>query len=151
MISIGIIGCGAVTHRNYAPTLLGRDEYRVRWVHDLNERQAASAARLFNCEAVSSEELLEHADAVIIGTPPATHAELIRAALRPGRVILCEKPFMTSHVEARAVVEQAEAVAAPVEAVAPVETTEPAAVEAVAEVEAPAEPVAAEEAPATAE
>ena len=48
-------------------------------------------------------------DVVDIATPPATHAEAIRAALaaRP-RAIVCQKPFCTSLAEAEAVTAEAE-------------------------------------------
>lgn len=48
-------------------------------------------------------------DAVYIATPPATHADLTRAALRAGKHVLVEKPFTTSTREAASVVELAEA------------------------------------------
>jgi predicted dehydrogenase len=109
MISLGLIGCGAVVHSNYAYTLIGRDAYRVRYVCDTNPSQAASAASLFDADAVSLEALAENADAVIISTPPSTHAPLVRACLRPGRTILCEKPYMTSYRDAVEVYEAARA------------------------------------------
>jgi predicted dehydrogenase len=100
MISIGLIGCGAVVHGNYAQTLIGRDAYNVRYVCDTNASQAASAARLFDAEALALDALVEKADAVIISTPPVTHSTLVRACLRPGVTILCEKPYMTSYNDA---------------------------------------------------
>jgi len=106
VIALGIIGCGAVVHRNYARVLLGRDGYAVRYVCDLDARQAESAARLFSAEAVALEELVERADAVIISTPPSTHATLIRTCLRAGRTILCEKPYAPTHAEAAAALEE---------------------------------------------
>jgi predicted dehydrogenase len=100
MISLGLIGCGAVVHANYAQTLLGRDAYKVRYVCDLNPLQADSAASLFDAEAVPLDTLIEKADAIIISTPPSTHSSLVRAALRPGRPVLCEKPYMTTYGDA---------------------------------------------------
>lgn len=112
MIKIGIVGCGAVTHTNYARTLAGRRDYGVRYVHDLDSERAASAARLYGCVAVSFERLEAESDAIVICTPPASHAELVTRCLRPGRVVLCEKPFMTSHDDAATVVESARTIGA---------------------------------------
>jgi predicted dehydrogenase len=100
MISIGLVGCGAVVHANYAQTLIGRDAYAVTCVCDTNSSQAESAAQLFDAEVVSLESLAARVDAVIISTPPSTHASLVRACLRPGATILCEKPFMTTSADA---------------------------------------------------
>ena len=108
-ISIGLVGCGAVVHLNYAMALLGRTRYKVRWVTDLIPAQAESAADLFGATVSTLGEIAEHADAVIISTPPRSHADLVRACLRPGRTILCEKPFTTSRAAAEALVEAATA------------------------------------------
>jgi predicted dehydrogenase len=107
MISVGLIGCGAVVHGNYAQTLIGRDAYKVRYVCDTNASQAASAARVFDAEALPLDELAGKADAVIISTPPSTHSSIVRACLRPGLIILCEKPYMTSYSDAVEVCELA--------------------------------------------
>lgn len=112
MISLGIVGCGAVTHTNYAMTLVGRPEYQVRYVFDLDRDQAASAARVFDCESVALDRLIAESDVVIIATPPMTHASVVHQCLRPGHAVICEKPFMTSHAEAREVVDAAHAMGA---------------------------------------
>lgn len=100
MISLGLVGCGAVAHANYGPTLIGRDAYKVRYVCDTDPSQAASAAALFGAEILPLESLSDKADAIIISTPPSTHSSLVRACLRPGRTVLCEKPYMTTHSDA---------------------------------------------------
>jgi predicted dehydrogenase len=100
MISVGLVGCGAVVHSNYAKTLLGRDAYSVRYVCDTNPEQAASAAALFGAEAVTLDVLADQAEAIIISTPPGSHSALVRTCLRPGRTILCEKPYMTTAADA---------------------------------------------------
>lgn len=110
MISIGLVGCGAVVHSNYAKTLPVRGEYSVRFVSDINEAQAQSAAALFGAQATSLDELLRQADAIIITTPPSTHEDLVLKGIRSGRTVLCEKPFMTSAAAARRVTEAAAAV-----------------------------------------
>lgn len=112
MISIGLIGCGAVVHTMYAKALIGRDAYKVRYVCDTDAAQAASAAALFEAEAVSLDVLASQADAIIISTPPSSHASLVRACLQPGRTILCEKPYMTTYQDALEVCEESHKVGA---------------------------------------
>ena len=107
MIEIGLVGCGRVAHDIYAKTLRGRDAYRVRFVVDTDEAQALSAAELFRAEVAELEEVIQKADAIFVSTPPSTHADVVRACLGPGRLILCEKPYMTSYDDARAVTDEA--------------------------------------------
>jgi myo-inositol 2-dehydrogenase/D-chiro-inositol 1-dehydrogenase len=47
-------------------------------------------------------------DAVLITTPPDTHAELIRKAASAGKHIFCEKPLATTVEDARSALEAAE-------------------------------------------
>lgn len=97
MISIGMVGCGQVVHTLYRQSLKARSAYGVRWVTDLNQAQADSAAQIFGAEAVSLDEIAKSADIVVISTPPSSHETLVKACLREGRTILCEKPFVTSY------------------------------------------------------
>jgi predicted dehydrogenase len=107
MLEIGLVGCGAVVHSNYAKTLRSRDAYAVRYVCDTSAEQARSAAGLFGAEVVDLEVLAERSDAVVVSTPPTSHAELVRKCLRTGVTILCEKPFVTRHSEAEELVSTA--------------------------------------------
>jgi predicted dehydrogenase len=107
VIEVGIIGCGAVVHQMYAKTLIGRHEYAPRYLYDIDDQQAISAAEMLGGRTVALAELLERADAIIVTTPPSTHAALVRECLRSGRIILCEKPFVTTYAEAAAVTEEA--------------------------------------------
>lgn len=108
-LALGLIGCGAVVHEIYAKALVGRSAYKVRFVCDTDPAQAASAAALFDADVVSLEALADRAEAIIISTPPSTHASLVRACLAPDRTIVCEKPYMTTHKDATDVCEDSRA------------------------------------------
>jgi len=54
------------------------------------------------------EDALPHIDAVIIATPPASHAPLGLAAIAAGKHVLIEKPLATTTCAARCLVEAAE-------------------------------------------
>jgi len=112
MPSIGIVGCGAVTHLNYGPALAARPDRPVRYVFDVNAAQADSAARLFGCEKAPLDELVDAVDLVVVATPPRTHNELVHACLRAGKAVLCEKPFMLSYTDAISAVDAARALGA---------------------------------------
>jgi predicted dehydrogenase len=53
------------------------------------------------------EQALPHVDAVVIATPPQSHAELGVMALHARKHVLVEKPLATSSAQARMLVEQA--------------------------------------------
>jgi predicted dehydrogenase len=50
----------------------------------------------------SLETALDHVDAVVIATPPSTHAGLATLAMAAGKHALVEKPFATSVAEGSA-------------------------------------------------
>jgi predicted dehydrogenase len=55
------------------------------------------------------DDALSHVDAVIIATPPASHARLALKAIAAGKHVLIEKPMATTTSEARTLIEAAEA------------------------------------------
>jgi predicted dehydrogenase len=55
----------------------------------------------------SLQAALPHVDAVVIATPPETHAEFALMAVREGKHVLVEKPLATSLIEAELLLEAA--------------------------------------------
>jgi len=57
------------------------------------------------------DELVQESapDIIDLVVPPSAHAGLIRGLLKPGLVVICQKPFCTSLAEAEAIVAEAEA------------------------------------------
>ena len=106
-IKIAIIGCGAVTRLSYLPELPKIPGLRICYVYDTDPALAKSAALTAGARVAEPEEILEKADAVIIATPPATHAKLIHYYLQKIRTVICEKPFVGTLSEARALVAMA--------------------------------------------
>jgi len=98
-VRVGVIGCGAVAHYCHLPALLRIPGVRVVAVADTDERIRNRAVKAAGCPAFKSAEFLlanTDVDAVVISTPPATHASIGTMAARAGKAIYMEKPIATS-------------------------------------------------------
>ena len=103
MHSIGIIGAGRIARVHAANAVL-LDELRVVAVADVEPDAARAIADELGCDvAADADELLARDDveAVLITTPPATHADLVVAAANAGKHVFCEKPLAQTVVEAK--------------------------------------------------
>ena len=110
MRPLGLIGAGKVA-RVHAANIARVEGARLVAVADAVPEAARSLAAEIGCDALeSADDLLARADveAVLITTPPDTHAALIEQAAEAGKQIFCEKPLATSLEDARAAVEAAE-------------------------------------------
>jgi predicted dehydrogenase len=109
-LKLGLIGAGAIA-QSYIRAV--EDSPLAVWagITDVRSDAAAAAAEAMGCESYPThEELIEKAgcDAVIICTPPATHAEIALFAIERGIPVLCEKPLAVDVASARAICEAAE-------------------------------------------
>ena len=101
---VGIIGCGAVAHYCHVPALLRIRGVTVTAVADPNETYRNRVAATTRSPAFKSAEFLlanASVDAVVIATPPHTHAVIGKMAARAGKAIYLEKPIATSLYDAR--------------------------------------------------
>ena len=111
----GLIGCGWIVERCHAPSLLRVDDAEVVVVADPAPGRAELVGQQFglaskDCLADYREVLSrDDVDVVSIGTPPATHREIIEAAAAAGKHIICEKPLATTLADADAAIAAAEA------------------------------------------
>jgi predicted dehydrogenase len=98
---VGIIGIG--THGMRYANHIRRDVpgLELVGVHRRNGDAArAAAAELGVLAFAEPEALLDAVDAVVIVTPPSSHADLVRAALQRDRYVLVEKPVTRTRDEA---------------------------------------------------
>jgi predicted dehydrogenase len=102
-VRIGLIGVGR-WGRNYLRTIAQLDGAVLTAVASRNAetgRLVPTSCRVF----ADWRDLIGYAgvDAVIVATPPALHAEMVRAALDAGKPVLVEKPLTTSLAELAAI------------------------------------------------
>lgn len=98
MIRVALVGCGHMG-RLHARTITAHPDCQLVTAVDVR-RERAEKIRADHGAAVSDDA--GDADAVVIATPPGTHAELARRYLAEGRWVLVEKPLATSAADARA-------------------------------------------------
>jgi predicted dehydrogenase len=100
---IALLGLGWAARSLALPALTSLPSVRVVGGCDASLEQRASWERETGTPAFAElEQLVARvpADAVVIATPPDSHAQLCVAALALGLHVICEKPFVTSVAEA---------------------------------------------------
>src|SRR5579862_1876635 len=108
--NIVCIGAGWVTRERHLRALQREPRVRVLGIVDKHGDRAEATARQYELPFWGSsldESWLDSAECVTIGTPPPTHAQLIRAAIEHGWHCLCEKPLALPASEAAGLVDAA--------------------------------------------
>lgn len=97
MIRFGVIGAGRIG-KVHATTIAANPNAKLAYVADAFKASAEELAARTGAEVAEAEEVIKspHVDAILIATPTPSHADLIEAAARAGKAILCEKPVSLS-------------------------------------------------------
>jgi len=109
-LRIALIGCGRIsqTHLQAISTL--QDLCQLKAVSDVRESAAISVAEQYGCKAFADYRQVVDGDkieAVIIASPPSTHAEIAMFFLEQGIHVLCEKPLAIRVADAEQMVKKA--------------------------------------------
>ncbi|OFX15775.1 MAG: hypothetical protein A2Z18_10525 [Armatimonadetes bacterium RBG_16_58_9] len=112
-VRVGVIGCGGIATKGHLPWYWENPQAELVAVCDeIPEVAQRTAGRWEAAHCLTDwRELLElkDLDAVSVCAPVWTHREMVVAAARAGKHVLCEKPMARSLEEAQAMVEAAEA------------------------------------------
>jgi predicted dehydrogenase len=102
-LRVGVVGVGYWGSK-HVRTMRSLDSVGRVVVIDPSEERVARLHHSFpEVDSYSSlESALDQVDAVVIATPPSTHARLATTAMAAGKHVLVEKPFATSVAEGRA-------------------------------------------------
>lgn len=109
-LDFALIGCGRIS-QTYLQAMVTIPECKLDGIVDIREQTAKSVADQYTCKAyVDYHQVLDgnHMDAVIICTPPNTHAEIATFFLENGIHVLCEKPLAINSEQAALMVKKAE-------------------------------------------
>ncbi|HEX2208120.1 MAG TPA: Gfo/Idh/MocA family oxidoreductase [Longimicrobium sp.] len=95
-VRVAVLGAGSIAQVVHLPILSRMRGVQVAAVADRDALTARTIAQRFEVPTVgtSSEEVLtDDVDAVVVCTPSNRHEDQVRAALRAGKYVLCEKPL----------------------------------------------------------
>ncbi len=97
MIRFGVLGAGRIG-KVHAATIAANPKAKLSYVADAFPEAAEQLALQTGARVASVEEIIaaSDVDAVLIATPTPSHADLIEAASKAGKHILCEKPVSLS-------------------------------------------------------
>ena len=95
MLSVCLVGCGAIVANNHLPALRSlRDLWRIGWIVDPDEALRRRIARRESCgHSASIDDIPEGIDACLVAVPNHLHAPLSAELLDRGFAVLCEKPM----------------------------------------------------------
>jgi predicted dehydrogenase len=105
-IRFGIVGAGAIS-QGYGQAFQGCGEAKAVAVADTRLDAAKSLGEVLRCPAFPSHKAMADAselDAVLVCTPPSSHAEICLDLIDRGVHVLCEKPFTITAAEAETVI-----------------------------------------------
>ncbi|CAN7585558.1 inositol 2-dehydrogenase [Phyllobacterium sp. LjRoot231] len=102
MLKVGLLGAGRIGNV-HAKAISAHPGSRLVAVSDVNMEAAKKLAAQYGAEARATDQIIGDAliDAVLIATSTDTHSDLIEAATKAGKAVLCEKPVDLSLERAR--------------------------------------------------
>lgn len=115
VLRVGVVGAGWAGEQ-HVRSLRGLTGVALAGVVDADGSRASTLARACGSPVFASvEELIDRgrAEALVIATPPGTHAEVALPALFRGVAVYLEKPIARTLTDATAIVEAAESAGVP--------------------------------------
>ena len=102
MLRFGLLGAGRIG-QIHGRNIAASPEASLVAIADVDRKAAAALAEATGAEVRDLDAIVGAGDidALLIGTPTDTHADLIEAGARAGKAVLCEKPvdLASSRVE----------------------------------------------------
>lgn len=109
-LNFALIGCGRIA-QTHLEAIVSIPECKLQGVADVRKQAAKSVADQYGCKAYTDYHQLfdeNNVDAVVICTPPDSHAEIATLFLENGVHVLCEKPLALTSEDAKSMVDKAE-------------------------------------------
>ncbi|WP_227374095.1 Gfo/Idh/MocA family protein [Haladaptatus halobius] len=106
-VNAAVVGVGSMG-RHHARVYSELPNVKLVGIHDVDESQAAEAARDHGTRAVDMETAIDEADVISIAVPTPYHYETARKCIEGGVHVLVEKPFVADVEEGRDLLARAE-------------------------------------------
>ena len=109
-LNFALIGCGRIS-QTHLQAIAAVPGCKLAGVADIRDLAARSVANQHGCKTYTDYRQVidgDDVDAVVICTPPNTHAEIATFCLENGIHVLCEKPFAVDTEDAERMVRKAE-------------------------------------------
>ena len=115
MLTIGLLGAGRIGNV-HAKAISSHAGSKLVAVSDVNTDASAKLAAQYGAKAMTNEAIIADPSihAVLVATSTNTHSDLIEAATKAGKAVMCEKPVDLSLARARACQKVAAATGQPV-------------------------------------
>ncbi len=111
-LAFGMVGSGRIA-QSYAQAFEDCEAAQLVAVADIRPEAARAMAESFGCQSYTSHEAMfegAQLDAVVVCTPPVTHAEICAYFLQRELHVLCEKPLSIDLESARRIANTAQEV-----------------------------------------
>lgn len=95
-VRVAVLGAGSIAQIVHLPILTRMRGVQVAAIADRDAHTARTIAKRFEVPTVATnfeDVLTDDVDAVVVCTPSNRHEDQVRAALRAGKHVLCEKPL----------------------------------------------------------
>ena len=109
VLNVGIVGSGRIAKR-FVPESKVVSGIEAVSVFNPDEKEANDFARIYGMTAYASDykEFLSSVNAVYVASPHLTHYQYVKDALKAGKHVLCEIPFVLSSEQASELYDYAE-------------------------------------------
>src|SRR5688572_24589894 len=102
MTHLALLGAAHIHVPGIVKTVLGRDDVRVKWVHDHDADRAARYAGQLSAQSspdLQSVLVDREVSAVMIYSETARHEELVLASVKARKHLFVEKPLGLAHAD----------------------------------------------------
>ena len=108
MVNIGVIGTGSIASR-FVPEAKYVNSNSVVAAYNPNIKECKDFCEKYELNLSETEaDLYNHCDAVYVASPHYTHYDYVKHALKAGKHVLCETPFVFSKAQAEELYDLAE-------------------------------------------
>lgn len=99
-VRVGIIGCGAFARSEHLPNCERNPNIEIAWACSRSQKNRDYATEHYTIQNATPDASVvmkdDSVDMVILSVPHSLHLEMIEAAAKAGKHILCEKPMAMS-------------------------------------------------------